>query len=383
MKKLLSLASAMLLGLCLNAQQDTLPRQPMHLSLFTPLSTNGMESYSTVNEFSISLFYSGSAGVDGVELGAFANYTRYFVQGVQLAGFANITGGQVQGIQGAGFANIVDDQVHGIQLAGFSNFSSSLEGSQLAGFGNIVYHSVEGIQMAGFGNIAGTSLEGLQMAGFVNIASESEGTQLAGFSNISGDVEGAQIAGFLNIARNLDGLQLGLLNFSDSVASGIPVGFLSFVKKNGYQKLDLWADELFYTNLGFKTGVKRLYNIIAIGTRFETSPYTFSATYGLGSEISLSPRWSVNPELLFQQFYGNDFRQRGYWSFAPQFRPLLKYQLTHGIGLYAGPTIRIIWQNEDVDYFPSQLQSWVISQDIEGHYIRRFWIGVAAGLSLF
>ena len=89
----------------------------------------------------------------------------------------------------------------------------------------------------------------------------STGAQVSGLMNIcGGDIYGAQISGLLNFGTRVHGSQIGVFNFSDSVA-GVPVGFLSFVRK-GYHQLEISANESFPLNLALRTGVRQFYNEI-------------------------------------------------------------------------------------------------------------------------
>ena len=90
--------------------------------------------------------------------------------------------------------------------------------------------------------------------------------QVAGLFNfVAHEIQGAQIGALLNYAEKVKGVQVGLLNIADSV-HGVPVGFLSFVAK-GYHKIEISADEIFYTNLAFRTGVSQFYNIFTAGVK--------------------------------------------------------------------------------------------------------------------
>ena len=58
-------------------------------------------------------------------------------------------------------------------------------------------------------------------------------------THVAGDLRGWQISGGVNIAnRVLSGHQLGFVNYADSTAK-VPFGFLSYVRLNGYRRLEL------------------------------------------------------------------------------------------------------------------------------------------------
>lgn len=351
MRQLFIILALILFGSGIYAQQDSLIQRPFHLSLFTPLSTNGFESYETVNDLSISLFYSGSAGVSGMELGAFLNYTHYYLEGAQMAGFMNIVRKRVDGVQGAGFGNISLGPQEGIQLAGFANYSKKIKG--------------------------------MQASGFANISGSVKGMQLAGFSNVASHVEGLQISGFANIAGSLSGTQLGFINIVDSLDKGLPIGFLSIVGKGGYHKMDIWTDELIHTNLAYKVGVPWFYNIFGVGARWGGAPFQWAYTYGVGSEIPIGRNWSFMPEILVQSLdqkgYGND---RENWNTIYQLRTLFNYQILNGWGVYFGPSIKMLNQEGDTNIFPSYLDEFVIDKE-SGEVKRIYWVGLTFGIKLF
>lgn len=100
--------------------------------------------------------------------------------------------------------------------------------------------SVTGVSVAGLGNNCLNNHVGVQVGGLYNYTQNT--------------ITGIQVAGLYNYARKVNGVQIGFLNVSDT-CNGVPIGFLSFVK-NGYHKIEFSADELFYTNIAFRTGNK-------------------------------------------------------------------------------------------------------------------------------
>ena len=73
----------------------------------------------------------------------------------------------------------------------------------------------------------------------------------------------------------------------------MPIGLLSFVN-HGYHKIEIAADEIFYTNFSFRTGVQRFYNILHAGLKPESTTganeTVWSFGYGLGTAPKLT-RW--------------------------------------------------------------------------------------------
>jgi len=281
--------------------------------LFPPLSTNGAKNAQIVNDYSLNLFVGVSGGVEKFEAATFINIDQYYMDGVQVAGFGNTVGGYVSGaqvsgfynvnggyahgFQGAGFVNVAGGNVRGFQGAGFVNVAGGgVNGAQVAGFVNVAGDSLDGFQGAGFLNIAGTTVAGVQAAGFGNVSEGSETHfQGAGFFNVAEEVKGVQLAGFMNVAGKVNGSQVaGFLNICDSI-DGVPLGFISVVKQNGYRKLGFTTGEVQYASLSFKMGVRRLYNIYSFGKPLGPgSRWMFGG--GLGTEMDLTDRMMLNIE---------------------------------------------------------------------------------------
>ncbi|MBL7930300.1 MAG: hypothetical protein JNL60_00275, partial [Bacteroidia bacterium] len=242
-------------------------------------------------------------GLNGFEAGCIFNIDERSVKGVQLAGVFNIVGHTAQGTQCAGLFNIVGESFKGFQAAGLMNINDGVHsGVQMASLMNITGFA-RGCSMAGMMNIAGTA-KGSQLAGMANINDTLYGVAASGMFNISKcGKTSLQIAPVFNISDNgssalqlgalfnktsyLRGVQIGMLNFADS-ANGVPIGFLSFVKK-GVHQIELSADELFPLNLSFRTGVPAFYNIISVG--YKTGSPLWQVGYGVGSSLHLKNKW--------------------------------------------------------------------------------------------
>lgn len=243
----------------------------------------------------------------GVQSAGFININSDSLYGAQLAGYVNINGGGVEGFQGAGFINIQKGKLKGGQFAGFMNTSGdSLEGVQAAGFLNIAKRTVNGVQIAGFSNIQSKNNEGAQLAGFLNISKNAK-TQIAGFMNLADTAKGFQAAGFLNKARAFQGVHLGVINIADS-CSGVPIGVFSFIKK-GLHQIELSANEVAYANVGFRTGVKKLYTTISVGAQPIQNQYKFIYGFGIGHSFEINPKSNINAELFATQVHLGNWNQ--------------------------------------------------------------------------
>lgn len=324
--------------------------RPFQFTFVYPIGTNGYESSNYDANFSINCIAGYNKSITGLEIGGFANTIKQDLTGIQVAGFSNVVLGKTtgcqfsgfsnygnkitKGIQASGFSNVINDSATvsqfagfsniingptmGIQVAGFSNvIHGNTTGSQISGFSNVVTDSAKiiqctgfcnvvkgkttGIQVAGFTNVSTNNLEGIQISGFANtVSGTAKGSQIAGFTNIcSQDVYGTQISGFINIAKKLNGVQLGFINVCDTVETGLPVGFLSFVRK-GYHAFEISVNETGFISASLKTGIPKFYNIFSVGAKTSNNSIYYSYGYGVGTRINVNPQINIDVELASQ-----------------------------------------------------------------------------------
>jgi hypothetical protein len=261
----------------------------------------------------------------GVQAAGVLNLVEQNAGQCQIGGVGNIIGGSMNGVQLAGIINACKS-FEGVQIGGVVNLCERSNGSaQIAGIGNVTGGSFDGLQIAGVLNIADTikgaqisgvlnatnEISGTQISGVANIVPKVKGTQIAGVANISDIVEGVQLSGCINLANYIKGVQISTINIADS-CNGIPIGVFSYIG-NGYHKIEISADEIFYTNVSFKTGVKCFYNIFLVGIRpgnFENPLWTFG--YGIGSKFGKQGNISYDLEISAQHI--SKGRVRNYLS---------------------------------------------------------------------
>lgn len=284
---------------------DTLYRD-IQVSLAPFVGTNGRLSGNVINDYSINVFGGYSLGTRQIELGFFFNVDRGDVSWLQIAGWGNAVGGNVYGIQVAGIFNVNRGETKAVQLATFANTNlGEARGVQAAGFANTNLSSADGVLVAGFTNFVRGSSKGVEVAGFGNMqVDDYQGSQFAGFSNISAhSITGSQIATVFNYGRKVHGTQVGLFNYADSLG-GVPIGLLSFVN-HGYHKIEISADEIFYANLAFRTGVRRFYNILSAGMKpekaFGNNESVWTIGYGIGTAPRLTRWLDLNIDLTSNQ----------------------------------------------------------------------------------
>ncbi len=354
------------------------------------------KSDTSIHDYRINLFVGVSQGINKMELGGFVNIDHKNVKYIQLAGFANFVGGDVTGIQAAGFVNTAGGAMNGLQSSGFGNYSGKdSRGIQVSGFFNSTRNmtgiqgagfvnnarDMRGIQAAGFSNHA-KSFHGIQAAGFVNgTDSNYRGIQSAGFVNYcGGDFTGLQAAGFINYAKTVKrGLQLAVINIADS-SNGIPLGVFSYVKNGGYHNVEISSDEIFYTNIALRTGVRQLYNILTVGIRPEKDLNPFwTYGYGLGTEFNIAKNLDMNVEVTSNHINYSGYHPDRYFSENDKLYAGIDFHITNHISIAAGPTLNFYIVNlhdeKLINAFDNIPLPYLYDQNAGRYHDLKIWVG--------
>ncbi|MCD4792102.1 MAG: hypothetical protein K8R54_02625 [Bacteroidales bacterium] len=390
---------------------NDLKKRSFQITFITPMGTNGLEAGQYTNKLSVNMFAGYAGGLEGIEFGGFSNVINGKVTGAQFAGFTNVVNGGTNGAQFAGFSNIVRDDltggqftgftnivagdVKGIQASGFTNLAKgNLNTAQITGFANVVNGKTDGIQIAGFTNITRKELKGFQLAGFANIAgNNADAVQIAGFSNTAKDtITGLQLSSFINTAKHVKGCQIGFINICDSVENGIPLGFISIVRK-GYHKFEIGADESFYANASIKLGVSKFYNIFSFGVKPVSGIILWGPGYGVGSEFKMNNKFNMNIDLISytildsEHDWQNEPRETGNWnyefSFLHKISITLSRQFRKHFTIYGGPSFNAAISNEtdnEGTLTGTQIAPWIIYKKTHNETIIEMYPGFRAGI---
>lgn len=368
---------------------DSLHRD-IQVSFIPYVGTNGYMTDSVTCDLSINILAGSVKNVNAAEFGGLINRVVKNAGKCQLAGLGNIVGGTSEGFQGAGLFNI-SGNMQGVQSAGLLNYAKRASGIQMSG---LINHAANGecIQLAGLvNNFAETSVlqisglinnsqsvknfqiaglvnntktagafqisglvnnsistkafqiaglvnntkeeTGFQSAGLVNNASKIDACQIAGLVNNAKEIEGAQIAGLVNRASVVNGVQIGFLNIADSI-HGATIGIINLVK-NGYHKIEVSGDELFYSNVSFRSGTRAFHAIITAGIQpdhFDSPLWTYGS--GVGTSFRLSNKSLFDLDGIFQHVIkedhmGNNFLYRFYTGIDHKLFP--KVSLSFGV----------------------------------------------------
>jgi hypothetical protein len=332
------------------------------------VSTHGKLSGQVINNVSLNLFGGYTGGVNGLEVAGLFNIDKKKVQFIQAAGIFNIVGGKVIGLQVAGIHNTDLDTLIGLQVAGVNNLvKGSMTGIQVGGIYNHVSGKVTGAQIAGISNYSRKKVSGVQIAGVGN------------FSNR--EMSGAQIAGVFNYAKKMNGVQIGLINVSNT-SDGLGIGLINIVFK-GYHKLSFSTNEVLNTNVAFKTGHSRLYNILQAGIHVaEPKQYlVYSFGYGLGTELPLGKTSSLNTEVTSQYMYLGSYDHLNLLNKAH-----LNLNLKFGkyFSIFGGPSFAAYYTDQTtavsgykLNLLPTGYKTFNLRDKVTG------WIGWNAGINFF
>ncbi len=271
------------------------------VSIIPTIGTNMEASGIIDNNLSLNVFGGYNGGVNGLEIGGLfniltrnmhgvqigglSNFVQGYSKGVQIGGINNFLAKEMIGVQVGGISNIVIGKVIGVQIGGIQNhIAKSMRGLQIGGILNWAQDSINGMQIAGISNIAHGEVGGVQLAGIHNLSTKNiSGAQICGISNQAiKDMSGIQI-GLINYAQNNRGFQLGLINVAEN-ASGVALGLFNYVQ-NGYHPLELFGNEVLYTNVAFKSGVDHFYTMFTGGVR-PNDPQIFGLGFGIGSRVN-------------------------------------------------------------------------------------------------
>jgi hypothetical protein len=351
----------------------------LQFSAIPALGSNGRVSGSLTNRFSINLLAGYNGGVKGVELGGLLNINRNHMTGFQLGGFGNIVGGRSKGMQVGGLFNFDLGRFEGLQMAGLLNYiPDTLHGCQLTLGANIATGRCEGWQLALLCNVAKKDVRKVQAAGLANYARNVYGVQISSVLNIARNHnDGAQIALVMNYATIVNGLQLGLINISNTIERGIPIGIFSYVQE-GYHPVEISGNEIFYGNAAFKSGTRNFYNIVQFGVGGD---YKMQIAYGLGTIFKLVNKLSANLDASAAFVYHPTGTV--YHGLLLKLSPALDLQFAKHFAVFLGPTLNYYLFPKDE---PNATDRGLSQYDF---YFRstqnasiQMWIGISAGVRL-
>ncbi len=281
---------------------DSLYR-PFQISLLPYLGTNLKLSPFVTNDVSINIIAGYTGSVRKLEFGGFANVVRENMTGLQAAGALNIVGKRTDGVQLAGSSNFNIGDAHGFIAAGATNFN---------------FKNGSGVHMAGALNFNLGSFTGLQIAPV----------------NVTGTL--------------INATQLGVFNFANEQVNSLPIGFFSYVHKNGYRRFEIAFSELNATELSFKSGVKGFYNVFNASFNYgQANKPLFGVGYGLGTSWNYSKRFSSNLEAVVMSYVPETDDYFDNWNSHLRLSLGFEAKITKRVAIFAAPTLNFYTSSND------------------------------------
>ncbi len=305
--------------------------QKFQITLFSPIGTN-LKAQKSKHYASVGILASISAGVKGAEVSGLSNISTGKVEGLQVAGLANISRGETKGVQIAGLVNINKEKVEGLQVAGFANVSKN---------------KVKGVQIASVANISNEQVDGAQVVVLANISKKKvRGVQIAAIINATDTLLGGQI-GLVNISKNkARGLQLGLVNIVGENDKVLTIGLVNVVKKGGHNVVEISTSEALYGNISLKTGVRKFYNIFAVGSRLTENhnqkQILMAYGYGIGSEWDFKQKYNISGELMLYALAPDMKFNKNEKGMLTQAKIMLGQKLSKNWGVFGGVTFNML-----------------------------------------
>jgi hypothetical protein len=189
-------------------------------------------------------------------------------------------------------------------------------------------------------------------------------------------MSGVQTACLFNYAKNLKGVQIGLVNLADS-SSGYSFGLVN-IAKNGTGDVHVYANELVPFNIAWKSGGRKLYNILTSGYSMNNADRAYLFGFGFGREIKIHKYLILDTEVTRQNVY------LGNWKNLPvlyRIQTGLNVKLSKHFSLNGGPSFSLFSSQQKE--FGTQYQSFSdkgffrfkVNQNTKG------WLGYQFGLS--
>jgi hypothetical protein len=283
---------------------------PLQISFVYPIGSHGVNSVDYSYKFSFNMLTGNTGSIDGFELGGLLNMNKGSVSGFQVGGLGNITGGNVDGFQVGGLFNLADN----------------LKGMQVSGI---------------FGKTSGS--DGLQVSGILNISTSAK-TSIAGIANINTGIQnGFQAAGIYNQTKELKGLQIGLINLSDTISKGIPIGLINLVKKGYYDEWSLSVADYMNLGISYKLGLKKFYTIYTIGMNY-MNDQLWVGGLGIGHLHEVNQKFAIQPEMIWYTYFPMDFQKRIRETYVNHFKLGLVRTISPNLAISLAPSIYLAWK---------------------------------------
>lgn len=309
--------------------------------------------------FSLNLVYGKHPGIQGFELGFVQTHTAA-VQGLQLGFWNSIKTGGQQGLQVGLLANQTRGFNRGVQFSGaWTKHLGSMDGFQFSWILNYGKgESFRGAQLSHIWNHYGGAFYGMQWAlGANTVYGKGYGVQVSLIGNfILGEHRGIQWSTGANVAGRSFGWQMGLINWGmlgaetqiglinySGTASNTTLGLINIVK-GGYNHVELESGELFPAALLWKSGGRKGYSVVQVGSNpFQADPY-WGVGWGFGWHSEHSKRFYTDVEQVISWLNINEAWSSGRGNQTLVHQLKLKAGLSFGkrFALFLGPSFNFL-----------------------------------------
>ena len=337
-----------------------LEEEMVQVTLIPPYGTNRELAEKTTNTFSFNILWGRNGGLNGIEVGGFVNTITNNMRGFQLAGIGNQVEGDMQGGQLSTIFNYNKGFTKGVQASLF-NIANTASVIQVAGIANFIQADFDGVQAALVSNYTKGKAD-MQFSLGLNKASEVKTLQV----------------GLINIADEVLGRQIGIVNISDK-SEKTSFGFLNIVK-NGYNRIEVGANDAVYASVGIKTGVRKFYNIFQFGSRFTED--TWSIGYGIGTAFQLKERQHFHLEYVASHVNEGDVWTKEL-NLLNQFKFNFDWSLQGKKSIFLGPSWNLLASKrmnaDTLEIIGSELPDYTILDTTRKNTNWKMWFGINGG----
>jgi hypothetical protein len=238
----------------------------------------------------------------------------------------------------------------GTHLSSFKHldFRETIEETRLRGGPPTTRLRVSAIPTIGFDGPGSTAVvHGVSLALLGDAIAELRGAQLAPLFNVATYMTGAQL-GLVNVATDVTGVQLGLVNIASRV-TGAQLGLFSWVD-DGLHHLEVYTSTEHAVHIGYRIGNDYLHTALALGfaAHGETDMSACSLFFGVGTRVDFAPitlDFDLGPTFDAPKCQPSNLGQTA----SLGLRALIGYELTHGVGLFAGARVALTFDDTVVE----------------------------------
>lgn len=159
---------------------------------------------------------------------------------------------------------------------------------------------------------------------------------------------------------------------------GIAIGVWSIVK-NGYKTIQVGGNETFISEISFKSGVRKFYNIISLGANIRNNTIKWGWGYGIGTIWAVSKRIDLSFEAM--SYHLNEDR---WWSkntnLLNRANLTASYRLTDTFSVYAGPAWNVWFTRNNSYSMDPTFRDWTVYQRTTKRGEVSMYPGLNAGL---